>query len=178
MIRKKWLDLIALFINTDARPSWHIFRRTSKQVTSRDVKQSTVTWIATWLRVWTVLFSLPGSVMGRETVYLCYDSSEVLLSWWDRNSNESRKRLPFTDELGPRRSIQDVSLQISVTNCVPLRGYTTTGMVRVVWAKLISYDLQTPIHKNYNGAHIKSMHRVMLKYSHLLRAEPVSIAEQ
>ena len=29
-----------------------------------------------------------------------------------------------TDELGPRRSIQDVSLQISVTNCVPLRGYT------------------------------------------------------
>ena len=54
----------------------------------------------------------------------------------------------------------------------------TTGMVRVVWAKLISYDLQTPIHKNYNGAHIKGMHRVMLKYSHVLRAELVSIAEQ
>ena len=54
----------------------------------------------------------------------------------------------------------------------------TTGMVRVVWAKLISYDLQTPIHKNYNGANIKGKHRVMLKYSHVLRAELVSIAEQ
>ena len=54
----------------------------------------------------------------------------------------------------------------------------TTGMVKVVWAKLISYDLQTPIHKNYNSAHIKGMHRVMLKYSHVLRAELVSIAEQ
>ena len=54
----------------------------------------------------------------------------------------------------------------------------TTGMVRVVWAKLISYDLQPQIYKNYDGAHIKSMHRVMLKYSHVLRAELVSIAEQ
>ena len=54
----------------------------------------------------------------------------------------------------------------------------STGMVRVVWAKLISYDLQPQIHKNYNGAHIKGMHRVMLKYSHVLRAELVSIAEQ
>ena len=54
----------------------------------------------------------------------------------------------------------------------------TTGMVRVVSAKLISYDLQTPKHKIYNGAHIKGMHRVMLKYSHVLRAELVSIAEQ
>ena len=32
--------------------------------------------------------------------------------------------------------------------------------------------------KNYNGAHIKGMHRVMLKYSHGLRAELASIAEQ
>ena len=54
----------------------------------------------------------------------------------------------------------------------------TTGMVRVVWAKLISYDLQPQIHKNYIGANIKGMHRVMLKYSHVLRAELVSIAEQ
>ena len=54
----------------------------------------------------------------------------------------------------------------------------TTGMVRVVWVKLISYDLQPQIHKNYDGAHIKGMHRVMLKYSHVLRAELVSIAEQ
>ena len=54
----------------------------------------------------------------------------------------------------------------------------TTGMARVVWAKLISYDLQPQIHKNYNVAHIKGMHRVMLKYSHVLRAELVSIAEQ
>ena len=51
-------------------------------------------------------------------------------------------------------------------------------MVRVVWAKLISFDLQPQIHKNYNGAHIKGMHRVMLKYSHVLRAELAPIAEQ
>ena len=54
----------------------------------------------------------------------------------------------------------------------------TTGMVRVVWAKLISFDLQPQIHKNYNGAHIQGMHREMLKYSHVLRVELVSIAEQ
>ena len=51
-------------------------------------------------------------------------------------------------------------------------------MVRVVWTQLISFDLQPKIHKNYNGANIKGMHRVMLKYSHVLRAELVSIAEQ
>ena len=51
-------------------------------------------------------------------------------------------------------------------------------MARIVWAKLISFDLQPQIHKNYNGAHIQGMHRVMLKYSHVLRAELVSIAEQ
>ena len=51
--------------------------------------------------------------------------------------------------------------------------YTTPyayGMVRVGWAKLISFDLQPQIHKNYNGTHIKVIHRVMLKYSHVLRA--------
>ena len=32
--------------------------------------------------------------------------------------------------------------------------------------------------KNYTGANIKGVHRVMLKYSHVLRAELVSIAEQ
>ena len=53
-----------------------------------------------------------------------------------------------------------------------------TAMVRVVWAKPIAFDLQPQIHKNYNGAHIKGMHRVMLKYSHVLRAELASIAEQ
>ena len=51
-------------------------------------------------------------------------------------------------------------------------------MARVVWAKPIPFDLQPQIHKNYNGAHIKGMHRVMLKYSHVLRAERVSIAQQ
>ena len=51
-------------------------------------------------------------------------------------------------------------------------------MARVVWAKLISFDLQPQMHKSYNGAHIKGMHRVMLKYSHVLRAELLSIAEQ
>ena len=51
-------------------------------------------------------------------------------------------------------------------------------MVRVDWAKPISFDLQPQIHKNFNGAHIKGMHIVMLEYSHVLRAELVSIAEQ
>ena len=32
----------------------------------------------------------------------------------------------------------------------------TTGIVRVVWAKLISFDLQAQIHKNYNSAHNKA----------------------
>ena len=54
----------------------------------------------------------------------------------------------------------------------------TTSTVRFVWAKLISFDLQPQIHKNYNGAHIKGIHKVMLKYSHVLEAELVSIAEQ
>ena len=54
----------------------------------------------------------------------------------------------------------------------------TPGMVRVVWAKPISFEFQPQIHKNFNAAHIKSMHRVMLKYSHVLRAELASIAEQ
>ena len=51
-------------------------------------------------------------------------------------------------------------------------------VVKVVWAKLISFELPPQIHKNYNGAYINGMHRVMLKYSHGLRAELVSIAEQ
>ena len=54
----------------------------------------------------------------------------------------------------------------------------TTAMVRVVWAELISFDLQPQINKNYTGAYIKGMHRVMLKYSHVLRDELASIAEQ
>ena len=54
----------------------------------------------------------------------------------------------------------------------------TTGMVRVVWAKQISFELQPQIHKNYDGAHIQIMPRLMLKYSHALGAELVSIAEQ
>ena len=54
----------------------------------------------------------------------------------------------------------------------------TTGMAWVVWAYLISFDLQPQIHKNYNSGYIQGMYRVMLKYSHVLRAELVSIAEQ
>ena len=124
MIKKKWLDLI-VFVYKGRNMSF-VACPTSRYVTLWDMKHATVTWIATWLRAWAVLFSLPGSVMGRETVYLCYDFSEVLQSWWDRYANESRKKYHWTDKLGPRRRIQDVSLQISVTNCVPLSGYTIT----------------------------------------------------
>ena len=51
-----------------------------------------------------------------------------------------------------------------------------------IWWELFGLDwfhltCNASIHKNYNGAHIKGMHRVMLKYSHVLRTELVSIAE-
>ena len=46
--RNDWIWL-HLFINDKTRPSWHIIRRTSKQVTYWGVKQPTVIWIATWL---------------------------------------------------------------------------------------------------------------------------------
>ena len=49
--------------------------------------------------------------------------------------------------------------------------------IQLVWWEF-SFVLQPQIHKNYNDAHIKDMHRVMLKYSHVLRAELVSIVEQ
>ena len=41
---------------------------------------------------------------------------------------------------------------------------------------MASFDVQPQIHKNYDGAHIKGTHRVMLNYSHVLRAELISIA--
>ena len=75
VIRKKLLDLTAFVYSGETCPSWHIISPTSRKVTSWGMKQSTLTWIATWLRAWAVLFSLSGSVMGRETVYLCYDFS-------------------------------------------------------------------------------------------------------
>ena len=149
------------------------------------MKQSTVTWIKTWWRAWAVLFSLPGSAMGRETIYLCYDFRRFSKAGDDRNVNESRKYLS-TDRGGGRirtekggRSIatglgrkpvggcysaemrrpairstahdpilsyptyqppiQDVSLQISVTNCVPLRGYT----IKLCWLVKLDVLLQS-----------------------------------
>ena len=52
-------------------------------------------------------------------------------------------------------------------------------MARVVWAKLITFELQPQIYKkkNYNGAHIQGMHGVILKYSDVWRAEMISVAE-
>ena len=46
------------------------------QCLKRDRKASQAKRIVEWLRAW-VLFSLPGSVMGRETVYL-RDFSELM----------------------------------------------------------------------------------------------------
>ena len=60
--------------------------------------------------------------------------------------------------------------------CDPL--YIQLVWWELFWTQLTSCDLQPQIHKNYNDAHIKDMRRVMLKYSHVLRAELVSIAEQ
>ena len=95
-IVKKWLDLFA-FVYKRRDKSLTTHHPSYRLVTSRGVKQSIVTWITKCLREWAVLFSLPGSVMGRETISLCYDFSEVLQSWWDRNANESRKRYLSTD---------------------------------------------------------------------------------
>ena len=55
--------------------------------------------------------------------------------------------------------------------------------IQLLWWELFElnwYHLtcQPKYTKNYNGAHIKGMHRVMLKYSHVLRAELASIVEQ
>ena len=55
--------------------------------------------------------------------------------------------------------------------------------IQLVWRELFELNwfhlTCNPKHtKKYNGAHIKGMHRVMLKYSHVLRAELVFIAEQ
>ena len=58
----------------------------------------------------------------------------------------------------------------------PLRY--TTGMARVVGAKLISFELQPQIHKNFNRAHIQGMHKVMLNYSHVWTTELVSITTE
>ena len=41
-----------------------------------------------------------------------------------------------------------------------------TGIVRVVWTKMVPFELQPRIYKKYYGAYIQGMHRVMLKYSH------------
>ena len=120
-----WLHL---FIKDEICPSWQIIRPTRRYVTSWGAKQSAVTWISSWLRAWAVLFSL---LMGCEAVYLCCDFSEVLPSWWDGNANESRMGYPSTDQLGPRRSIQDVSLQISVGNFLLLKGYTISP--QIIW---------------------------------------------
>ena len=53
-----------------------------------------------------------------------------------------------------------------------------TGMARVVWVQVISFELQPQIYKNYNGVHIQGMHRMMLKYSHVSISELIPIAEQ
>ena len=55
--------------------------------------------------------------------------------------------------------------------------------IQLVWWELfeVSWFYLTcnpKIHINYNDAHIKDMHRMMFKYSHVLRAELVSISEQ
>ena len=70
-----------------------------------------------------------------------------------------------------------MNICVIVTNpnlhIIPLPGlsfYASALIGVLVWTKLISFDLQPQIHKNYNGAYIKIMHRVMLKYSHVLRA--------
>ena len=48
-------------------------------------------------------------------------------------------------------------------------------MAGVVWAKLISFELQPQMHKSYNGAHTESMHWVMLKYWYALQGSMLKV---
>ena len=92
------------------------------------MKQSTLTWIATWLRAWAVfVFSLSGSVMGRETVYLCYDFSPgdppKLMR---KECKRIQKEVPFNrraraQKKNPRCQPPDFCYQL----CTP-KGYTTS----------------------------------------------------
>ena len=76
--------------------------------------------------------------------------------------------IPMYWERLVRRSLAQVTTQ----HATPMY---TTGMVRLVWAKLIQFVLQPQMHKNYTGAYIQGMHRVMLKYSHVWRVELVCL---
>ena len=51
-------------------------------------------------------------------------------------------------------------------------------MAGVVWANLISFELHPQIPKNYNGAHIRGIRRLILEWSFNWRVELVCIAEQ
>ena len=84
-------------------------------------------------------FQWHPSVLVAPVVFQCGMSSGILMYWYNLI----------------RRLLGQVT------------SHHTAGMVRVVWVKLISFEIPLQIHKNYNGAFIKSMHRVMLKYSHV-----------
>ena len=45
----------------------------------------------------------------------------------------------------------------------------TTCMTRVIWAKLIQFEVQAQKQnmKNCNADHIQGMHRVLLRYAHI-----------
>ena len=141
------------------------------------MKQSTVTWIATWLRTWAVLFSLHGSVICRETVYI-HITTFRRFSKADEigmQTNPERGTLQQTS-WGLRRRIQDVSLQISVPNCVPLRGYTITRTVKSRMKFLIHLQTSSlgtdkqlnPTH--FNGRCYPSM--LGLKLNHVNKRGP------
>ena len=80
LIRKKWLDLIA-FVYKGRDMSFVTYRPPNKHIGHFMGCEIIYCNLISHTVPWAVLFSLPGSVMGRETVYLCYDFSEVLQRW-------------------------------------------------------------------------------------------------
>ena len=51
----------------------------------------------------------------------------------------------------------------------------TSDMAGVVWAKLISFELQPQMHKSYDSDHTESMHCVMLKYWYALQGSKLKV---
>ena len=98
---------------------------------------------------------------------------------------------PLGDRISQRRSSVVCPLVYQCTDSIWF-GVIRSGhflacnplCMQLVWRELFELGwfhlncFETQIHKNYNGAHIQRLHRVMLKYSQFWIAELVCIAQQ
>ena len=85
--------------------------------------------------------------LGRKPVGGCYSAA------MRRPAIRSTAHDPILSYPTYQPPIQDVSLQISVTNCVPLRGYTISPVVYFIWADN-GLDILRYI-KSYGAARVK-----------------------